>query len=63
MLHGRHIYAKASDMENSTMCTYPYCVHALTHWKYVLRGCAKFAYINIIDQETDNHYSETTLSI
>ena len=23
MPHGNHIYAKASDMENATMCTYP----------------------------------------
>ena len=63
MLHGRHIYAKASDMENSTMCTYPQSVHSLPQWKCVLRCCDKCACINIIDQEKDNHYSEITPSI
>ena len=31
MPHGNHIYAKASDMENATMCTYPKSEHALPH--------------------------------
>ena len=31
MPHGRHIYAKASDMANSRMCTYPQSDHALPH--------------------------------
>ena len=50
MSHGRHIYAKASDMENATMCTYPQSDHALPHWKFVLRCCADCTYININDQ-------------
>ena len=29
MPYGRHIYAKASDMENATMCTYPHYDNAL----------------------------------
>ena len=37
MPHGSHFYAKASDMENYTMCTYPQSKHALPHWKCVLR--------------------------
>ena len=37
MPHGGHIYAKAPDMENDTMCTYPQSEHALPHWKCVLR--------------------------
>ena len=28
MQHGRHIYAKASDMAKATMCKYPQSVHA-----------------------------------
>ena len=32
MPHGRHIYAKACDMENATMCAYPQYNHALPHW-------------------------------
>ena len=49
MLHGRHIYAKAYDMENATMCTYSQYDHALPHWKFVLRCCDEFPYINIPD--------------
>ena len=35
--HGNHIYAKASDMANATMCKYPQSEHSLPHWKCVLR--------------------------
>ena len=52
MPHGSHIYAKASDMANATICTYPQSEHALPHWKCVLRCCADFHCINITDQET-----------
>ena len=51
--HGRHMYAKASDMEKPTMCTYTQSDHALPHWKYVLLCCAGFPCINLPDQETD----------
>ena len=37
MPHGRHIYAKAYDMTNATMCTNPRSDHALPHLKCVLR--------------------------
>ena len=47
--HGRHIYAKASDMENATICTYPQSDYALPHWKCVLRRCAECRYINLPD--------------
>ena len=50
MPHGSHIYAKASDMENATMCTHPQSEHALPHCKCVLRCCSKFPCINIPDQ-------------
>ena len=60
MPHGRHIYSKASDMENATMCTYPKSDHAIPHWKLLLRCCADCQCINLPDQETDNQYSETT---
>ena len=63
MPHGRHIYAKSSDMEKATMCTYPHFDHVLTHWKCVLRYCAKCPCINLTEQETDKNYSETTPSI
>ena len=63
MPHGLHIYSKASDMAKDTMCKYPQSDHALPHRKRVLRCCAKFPCINIPDQETDNHNSETTPSI
>ena len=53
MSHGSHIYAKASDMENATMCAYPQYDHGLPHWKCLLRCCAEFPHINLPDQETN----------
>ena len=41
MKHGYHIYETAYYMSISTMCKYLPSKHALTHWKYVLRCCAK----------------------
>ena len=63
MPHGHHIYAKASGMEQATMCKYPQSDHALLHWKYVLRICSDCSCINLPDQETDNQNSDTTPSI
>ena len=62
MPHGRHIYSKASEMVNATMCAYPQSDHALPHWKCVLRCCANCPCINITDQETTKN-EETTPSI
>ena len=53
MPHGNHIYAKASDMANAPMCTYPKSEHALPNWKCVLRCCADCPCMNITDQEID----------
>ena len=63
MPHECHIYAKASDMANATMCAYPHYYHALTHWKCLLRCCSKCPCINLPDQETKKKYEETTTSI
>ena len=63
MPHGSHIYAKAPDMENATMCTYPQSDHALTHWKCVLRCCADCPCVNITDQETTKKPDKKTPSI
>ena len=60
MPHGRHIYAKSSDIVNGTMCTYPQSDHALPHWIYVLQLYYKYPCINLPDQETDKKYKETT---
>ena len=60
MPHGRHIYAKSSDMAQTTMCAYPQSDHALVHYKFVFPCCAKCPCINLPDQETDNQYSDTT---
>ena len=49
MPDGRHIYSKASDMENAAVCAYPQSHHALPHWKCVLKCCAKFPSVNIPD--------------
>ena len=56
MPHGRHIYSKASDMENATLCAYPNYDHVLIHWKCVLRCCAICPYINLLDQETNKKH-------
>ena len=63
MPHGSHIYAKATDMVQATMCIYTQSDHALLHWKCVLRFCDDFPCINLLDQETDDHNSDTTQSI
>ena len=63
MPHGRHIYAKAYDMENSTMCAYPQSDHALPHWKCFMRCCDKFPRVNHPDRETDDKYSDNSPSI
>ena len=63
MPHGIHIYAKASDMENATMCTYPQSDHALPNLKFVLQFCADCPCINIPDQETTKKHDQTTLSM
>ena len=61
MPHGCHIFSKASDMENATMCTYPQSDHALPHWKFLLRCCVDCPCINITDQETTKKHDKTTL--
>ena len=55
MPHGRHMYAKVSDMVKATMCTYPQSDHALPHWKCLLHCCYKCSYINLPDQETNKN--------
>ena len=53
MPHGRHIYAKASDMSNATMCTYIHSDTTLPNWKFILRCCSECPCINLPDQETN----------
>ena len=55
MQHGSHIYAKASYMENATMCTYPQSDHALPHWKFLFWFCDDCPYINLPDQEKNKN--------
>ena len=47
MPHGQHIYAKATDTEQATMCAYPYSDHALIHWKCILWCCSDCTFINL----------------
>ena len=61
MPHGRHIYAKASDITKATMCTYNQSEHVLPHWKCVLRRCAVCPCFNIPGQETDKNEETTPL--
>ena len=55
MPHGRHIYAKVSDMEKYTMCTYTQFDRALPHWECVLWYFSDCPCINIPNQETDKN--------
>ena len=55
MPHGRHIYYKASDIENATMCAYPNSDDSLTQRKCVLRCCAKCPHTNLPEQETNKN--------
>ena len=55
MPHGRHMYAKSSDMAKSTMCTYPQSDHAIPHWECVLGCCDDCPCINLPDQETNKN--------
>ena len=50
-------------MAQATICTYPQSYHTLPHWKCVLMYCADCPCINLTNQETDNHNSDTTPSI
>ena len=63
MPHGRHIYAKASDMAKAKICEYPQSDHTLPHWKCVMQCCSKCPSVNLPDQETDDQYSNTSPSI
>ena len=55
MPHERHIYAKASDMAQDTICTYTQSYHTLSHRKCVFWCCDECPYINITDQETNKN--------
>ena len=61
MPHGRHIYATEADMSMATMCEYPPSQHVLPQWKRVLCCCSNFSRIDITDQESDRHYSNSLL--
>ena len=63
MPHVRHIYSKATDMAQATMCSYHQSDHAMPHCKCVLRYCSECPCINIPDQEKYNQNSDTTPSI
>ena len=45
------------------MCAYSQSDHFLSHWKCVLRCCAKCPSINLPDQETDDQHPNTSPSI
>ena len=61
--HGRHIYAKAYDMEKATMCAYSQSDHELPHWKREFKCYDKYPSINLPDQETDDNHPNPSPSI
>ena len=62
MPHGRHIYAKAYDMVKAKMCDILQSYNELPNWICVLQCCAKCPRIKLPDQETDDHYPDTSTS-
>ena len=60
MPHSHHIYAKESDMANTSMSAYPHSDNVIPHWKCVLCCCADCPCINLPDQETNKKHEETT---
>ena len=50
-------------MAKATMCAYTQSDHALPHWKCIMQCCAKCPGVNLLDQETDDQYSNTSPSI
>ena len=50
MPYGRHIYSRAYDMAQATMCAYPQSDNALPHWKILLWCFYDCPCINIPDQ-------------
>ena len=63
MPHGRHIYSKASDIKDATVCKYPQYDNVLLHCKFVLWCYFECPHINLPDQETNKKHEETTPSI
>ena len=63
MPHGHHIYATAADMAMATLCAYPKPQHSLSYCKCVLRCCYNFPRIDLPDQESDRHNSNTPPSM
>ena len=63
MSHGRHLYAKTSDIPKATMCAYPQSYHELPYCKCVMLCCAKCPSVNLPDQETDDQCYNTSPSI
>ena len=61
--HRRHIYDKAYDTANATICEYSQLYHALSRWKCLLRCCAKGPRINLTYQETYDQYPNISPSI
>ena len=61
--HGRHIYAKSSDMDMDTIFSYPSSQHAFPHWKCVFHCCYSCPRIDLLDQESDRHHYNTPNSI
>ena len=63
MPHGRQIYATAADTAMKKMCEYPPSQHEFPHWKFMLCCCANCPHIDLPDQESDKHHSNTPTSI
>ena len=57
------IHKTSVDIDMVIICAYQPSQHALTHWKFVLCCCVNCPCIDIPDQESDRHHSNTSLSV
>ena len=61
--HGCHIHAKAADMANATICTYPQSDDEISHWKCVLGAVPTVLISILITKKQLKKHEETTPSI
>ena len=50
-------------MAKATMCAYPQSDNVLPHLKFVLQCCDKCTRTNLTDQEIDDQYTDTSVTI
>ena len=63
MPHGNHRLNTESNMDMSTMCTYPSSNYSVPHWKHFLRCFTLCPKIDLPIPESDQHNSHVSRAI